>query len=171
MGIKQRRQIANYLNIAGTETEKYVLCSAGFTELSEAPSAQTASKRYVGDKTATTTIVGYEWSTAFNTDYIADQEAVAFIANIGEKQLVGADAETTYVIVDLDKQAGTGKYAARQIKIAVEVANFDNNDGEMAITGNFLGCGDMIVGSFDTTTKTFTAGEVSPTVLKTVSEK
>ncbi|MGL4952622.1 MAG: hypothetical protein ACRC5Q_02310, partial [Culicoidibacterales bacterium] len=77
----------------------------------------------------------------------------------------------TYVIVDLDKQAGTGKYAARQIKIAVEVANFDNNDGEMAITGNFLGCGDMIVGSFDTTTKTFTAGEVSPTVLKTVSEK
>lgn len=79
--------------------------------------------------------------------------------NIGENQLVGEDAETEYVIVDLDQKEGsTGtSYHARKFNVAVEVASFTNDDGEMGCTGNFLGKGDPIEGTFDTSTKTFTA--------------
>lgn len=164
MAIKQRRKIANYLNV-GTETEEYVLMGAGFTDLNEAPAAQTASKKYVNDKSATKSIVGYDWSTAFTTDQIRDEKAIEFICNIGEMQLTGADAETDYIIVDLDKP-GTepNTFKARKLKVAIEVASFDNNDGDMAATGNLLGIGDLVAGTFNTTTKEFAKGFIGKTL-------
>lgn len=160
MAIKQRRKIANYLNV-GTETEEYVLMGAGFTDLNEAPAAQTASKKYVNDKSATKSIVGYDWSTAFTTDQIRSEKAINFICEIGELQKTGADAETDYIIVDLDKavtgESVTNTFKARKLKVAIEVASFDNNDGDMAATGNLLGIGDLVTGTFNTETKKFTA--------------
>lgn len=160
-GVKQRRSIANYLNIGKSE-ETYVLLGAGFTELNESPSAQTASKRYVNDASETKSIVGYDWSTSFTTDQMRDQEAIDFICGIGEMQLTGADAETEYVIVDLDKKEGS-KYKARKIKVAIEVSDFEDNDGELGASGNLLGIGDMIAGTFDISTKTFTEGSTPST--------
>lgn len=159
MGIKQRRMQANYLNVGG-QSETYELMGAGFTDLNESPSAQTASKRYVNDKSATKTIVGYDWSTAFTSDMIRSEKAVDFICNIGEKQLTGADAETDYIIVDLDKAvtepSAANTYEARKFKVAIEVSSFDNNDGEMTVSGNLLGVGDLVLGTFNTETKKFT---------------
>lgn len=157
--IKQRRKYANYLNVSKLSSEEYALMGAGFTDLNESPSAQTTSKRYVNDKNATRSIVGYEWSTAFNTDMIRSEKAVDYICNIGELQLVGSDAETDYIIVDLDKavSAKENTFTARKFRVAVEVSSFDNNDGDMAASGNLLGIGDLIVGEFNTTTKAFTA--------------
>ncbi|MEG0309149.1 MAG: hypothetical protein RR636_14490 [Clostridium sp.] len=158
MGIKQRKSYANYLNV-GASVEEYVLMNAGFTELNEAPAAQAGSKKYIGDKSATKSIIGYDWSTTFNTDMIRSEKAVEFICNIGEMQLVGTDAESSYIIVDLDKQGSEANtFKARKFKVAIEVASFDNNDGELAATGNLLGIGDLVVGTFNVTTKTFTAG-------------
>lgn len=163
-GVRQRRMQANYLNVAesGAAEPNYVLMGAGFTELNESPSAQTASKRYVNDKSASQSIVGYEWSTAYTTDQIRDQEAVDFICGIGENQLTGADTETDYVIVDLDKpvtgEGITNTFQARKIRVAIEVADFGDEDGEMTAEGNLLGVGDLVKGTFNTETKTFTVG-------------
>lgn len=156
--IKQRRKYANYLNISKSSGEEYELMGAGFTDLNESPSAQTTSKRYVNDKNATKSIVGYDWSTAFATDMIRSEKAVDFICEIGELQLVGADAETDYIIVDLDKPVSLkdNTFTARKFRVAIEVASFDNNDGDMAASGNLLGIGDLVVGEFNTSTKTFT---------------
>ena len=127
MGVKQRRKIANFLNVGGN-TEEYVLMGAGFTDLNESPSAQTTSKRYVNDASATKSITGYDWSTAYTTDQIREEKAVDYICEIGEYQKTGAEAETDYLIVDLDKSAGEEKtYLARKLKVAIEVASFDNN--------------------------------------------
>ncbi|WP_404988851.1 hypothetical protein [Clostridium culturomicium] len=49
-------------------------------------------------------------------------------------------------------------FKARKFRVAVEGVSFDNNDGEMAATGNLLGIGDLVVGTFNTTTRTFTLG-------------
>lgn len=161
MGIKQRRSYANYLNVSTTETQDYKLMGAGFTDLNETPAAQTSSKRYVNDKGATKSITGYDWSTPFVTDMIRSEEAVDFICEIGELQKTGSAAETDYVIVDLDKpitaEGVATTYTARKFRVAIEVASFDNNDGEMAASGNLLGIGDPVVGQFNTTTNTFTA--------------
>jgi len=158
MGVRQRRVQAHYLNV-GASTEDYVLCGAGFTDLNESPAAKTSSKRYVNDKSESKAIIGYDWSVPFTTDQIREEKAVDFICNIGEMQLVGDEAETTYVIVDLDKKVGeTGTaYKARKFKVAVEISDFGDEDGEMTASGNFLGVGDLVAGTFDASTKAFTA--------------
>lgn len=156
--IRQRRMQANYLNCGTGEEEKYSLLGVGAKTLDENPAAQTKSRRYVCDKSPTKSISSYDWNTHFDIDQIREQEAINFIVNIGEKQLIGEDADTDYVIVDLDQKEGSSgtTYHARKFKIAIEVASFPNDDGEMDCTGNFLGKGDPIEGTFDTSTKKFT---------------
>lgn len=41
-------------------------------------------------------------------------------------------------------------------RVAIEVADFSDNDGEIQGSGNLLAVSDWVEGSFDTTTKTFT---------------
>ena len=162
MGIKTRRNYANYLNVGKEGIDKYVLMGAGFTELNEVPAAQVASKKYINDKSATKSISGYDWSTAFVTDMIRSQEAVDYICNVGENQLTGADSETAYLVADLDKpiEGTANTYIARKFRVAIEVASFDNTDGQMGATGNLQGIGDLLKGRFNTETKTFTVDVV-----------
>ena len=50
-------------------------------------------------------------------------------------------------------------YNARKIKVAVELASFSNDDGDLVASGNLLGAGEIIEGTFNTSTRTFTAKE------------
>lgn len=153
--IRKDKLLGYYIKV----DEKFVLLNVGFTELTESPSAQSSAKRYIGDSSQTKRITSYDWSTAFNADQIRSQEAIEFICDIGELQKTGADAETEYIIVDLDKPGTeSNTFRARKFNIAIEVASFDNNDGELAATGNFLGQGDPILGTFNTSTNTFEEG-------------
>ena len=161
MGVRKRKIQANYLKVA----EDFELLGTGFTELNESPSAQTSSKRYVNQSSATQGIIGYEWATSFNADQILSENAITYIRNIGEMQLTGADAESEYIIVDLD-MPGTaeGGYRARQFNIAIQVDSFDDNDGELGASGSFLGSSEPIEGTFDVLLKTFTAGFIPKVV-------
>lgn len=154
MAIRKRRIQANYLKVG----ETFELLGTGFTELNESPSAQTTSKRYINQSSSTQSVTGYEWSTSFNADQIVSEKAIEHIRKIGEMQLTGAETETEYVIVDLDKAAQTAGYRARQFKVAIAVDSFDDNDGELGISGTFLGQSDPIEGTFKTDEKTFTEG-------------
>lgn len=160
MAIRKRKIQANYLEVNST----FEVLGTGFTELNESPSAQTSSKRYINQASSTQSITGYEWSTSFNTDQIASEKAVEYIRNIGEMQLTGSDTESEYIIVDLDKPAKTSGFRARKFKVAIAVDSFDDNDGELGISGSFLGQSDPILGTFDTIAKTFTEGFEPKTV-------
>lgn len=155
MAIRKRKIQANYLKVK----EAFELLGTGFTELNESPSAQTTSKRYINQSGSTQSITGYEWSTSFNTDQIVSNEAIEFIRDIGEMQKTGAETESEYIIVDLDKPAATeGSFRARQFKVAIAVDSFDDNDGELGISGSFLGQSDPVEGTFEVKEKTFTPG-------------
>lgn len=156
--VKERRDFADYLNVGTTETPEYELMGAGFSQLDESPSAQTSSKRYVNDANATKRVTSYDDSFPYTTDMIRSEKAVDFICEIGELRKTGVGAETDYVRVDLGKlvSGGTGEFEARKFRVAVEVANFTDNDGEMSADGNLLPIGSMVVGKFNKETKTFT---------------
>lgn len=155
MPIRKRKVQANYMNVK----EDFELLGTGFTELNESPSAQTTSKRYINQSSSSQSVTGYEWSSSFNTDQIVSDKAIEYIRDIGEMQKTGADTETEYLIVDLDKPGTTeGNFRARKIKVAIAVDSFDDNDGELGISGNFLGISDPLEGTFDVSTKTFTEG-------------
>jgi len=163
MGIKQRRMQANYIDVGAGETHDIVLMGTGYTALDENPSAQTTSRRYIIDKSATQSVSGYDWSVAFDIDQIREQAAVNYICRIGEMMLTGADAETDYFIIDIDQpESEDDTYHARKMRVAVAVDSFTNDDGNMGCTGNLLGIGDITEGTFDITAKTFTA--LTPTV-------
>lgn len=164
MSIKQRRGFADYINIGKEKEAENVLMGAGVTKLDESPSAQTGSKRYVNDKSMTKSIKGYDSSFPFETDQMRSEKAIDFLCEIGEKRLTGADAETDFYRVDLDKRVGTtgSEYDARKFRVAVEIADFADSDGEMTASGNLLGIGDLVEGKFDTSTKTFTATVNTP---------
>lgn len=155
MAIRKRKIQANYLKIK----EGFELLGTGFTELNESPSAQTTSKRYVNQSSASQTVTGYEWSTSFNTDQIISDKAIEHIIDIGEMQKTGTDTETEYLIVDLDK-SGTleGSFRARKFKVAISVDSFDDNDGDLGVSGSFLGQSDPVEGTFTIGTKTFEEG-------------
>lgn len=155
MSIRKRTIQANYMKV----NDAFELLGTGFTELNESPSAQTTSKRYINQSSATQSVTGYEWGTSFNTDQIKSDKAIEYIKEIGEMQKTGADTETEYLIVDLDKPGtAEGTYRARKIKIAIAVDSFDDNDGELGISGNFLGQSDPVEGTFTLASKEFAEG-------------
>lgn len=165
--VRHRSILMHYLNIAPSAVQpQYEVMGVGFSELNESPSAKTASKRYIHQKTETKRVIGYDWSTSFNTDQIRNDKVVDYICNIGELQLIGADAETDYIVVDSDKPGTeTNTFRARKFRVAIEVASFDDNDGELAVTGNLLSVSDLVVGTFNTETKAFTDGFTPKTEL------
>lgn len=155
MAIRKRKVQANYLKVK----EAFELLGTGFTELNESPSAQTTSKRYINQSSSSQTVTGYEWTSSFNTDQIVSDKAIEHIREIGEMQKTGAETETEYIIVDLDKEASeSAGFRARKINIAISVDSFDDNDGELGISGTFLGQSDPIEGTFNVGTKEFTEG-------------
>lgn len=159
-GVKQRYKEADYLNISAAKgTEKYVLMGTGFTKIDDSPSAQTTSKRYVNNKSATKSIGSYDWSAPYELDLIESEEAITFIAEIGRREKTGSEAETDYIRVDLAKEKSANGYPARKRRVAIEVAEFVDNDGEITGSGNLLGKGDWTFGFFDTETATFTPEE------------
>lgn len=154
MGIRKRKVQANYMKV----DETFEVLGTGFTELNESPSAQTTSKRYINQSSSSQAVTGYEWSSSFNTDQIVSEKAIEYIREIGEMQKTGEETETEYIIVDLDKPAQTAGYRARKFKIAIAVDSFDDNDGELGISGSFLGQSDPVEGTFDTSAKSFAEG-------------
>ena len=158
MGVKQRYQEADYLNVGGASAEEWALMGTGFSKIDDSPSAQTTSKRYVNNKSATKSVGSYDWSAPFEMDMIEEEKAVDYIVQIGRKEKTGAGAETEYIRVDLKGEKGASGYPARKRKVAIEVADFTDNDGEIVGSGNLLGKGDWIEGHFDPSTKKFTEG-------------
>lgn len=159
-GILKRHMLAEYINTTpGGDSETWSQMGTGFTEANEEVGAQTDSKKYINNASATGSVKSYEWTKPFTTDIIESEEAIEYICNIGRLLKTGADAETEHITVHLDKTEGSGgsSYYARKIGVAVAVSSFSDNDGEMQCEGDLLGRGDIVEGTFDIKTKTFTA--------------
>lgn len=158
--VRNRVDQASYLKVPTEDSSQYEFMGTGFKELNESPSAQTSSKKYINNRSATKSITSYDWSTAFSLDQVRSEKIIDFICRIGEEQLTGADAESEYIIVSLDKKGSkANEFYARKISVAIEVSSFEDNDGEMGASGNLLGKGDIEIGIFNTTTKEFTANQ------------
>ncbi|MEG1752983.1 MAG: hypothetical protein RR234_03640 [Christensenella sp.] len=164
----KRKDKAEFLNVSKTAaTPEWALCGIGFTALTETPSAQTSSKRYINQTSARQSVKGYEWSAPFEADQIKDEKALAFIVDIARNQLTGSDAETQLLQVDLDcpVSGAANTFSARMRTVAIAVSEFPDNDGELGVTGDFLGVSDPVVGTYNATTKAFVEGTTPPKVV------
>lgn len=153
-----RYQVADYLNTATSGDASYSLMGAGFNTLDENPAAKVDKTAYINDKSASGSITGYENTFPFDTQFIADDDAIKFIYDVARNQKTGADAETDYVRVDLFEDAVSGAYPARKFRVAVEVTGITGQGTEiMKVAGNLHQVGDFVEGTFNPSTKAFTA--------------
>ena len=155
MAIRQRRMEADYLKVG----ENFEFLGAGFTAIDEKPNSQVTEKRYINDASSSQSVTGYKWQADFSGDQMDSEKAIDYVTTIGKELKTGGDCESEYIRVDLDKPSSTdGGYYARKFKVAIQVSEFPNNDGELGLSGVFLALGDPVVGTFNTKTKTFTEG-------------
>lgn len=155
MAIRQRRMEADYLKVG----ENFEFLGAGFTAIDEKPNSQVTEKRYINDASSSQSVTGYKWQADFSGDQMDSEKAIEYITTIGKELKTGGDCESDYIRVDLDKPSNTDNgYYARKFKVAIQVSEFPNNDGELGLSGVFLALGDPVIGTFNTETKKFTEG-------------
>ena len=159
MAVRQRRIEADYLKVS----DKFEFMGVGFSSIDEKPNAQTREVRYVCDASSTQSITSYKWQADFSGDQIESEKVIEYLTAIGKECKTGADAETEYIKVDMDKK-GTAEnsYYARKFKVAVMISEFPNNDGDLGLSGSFMGLGDPVIGTVtvnpDTKEISFTEG-------------
>lgn len=155
--VRQRAKNAGYLKVG----EDFVFLGTGFTQLDDSPAAATKQKRYINMVSESQSISGYAWTAPFTFDQIDSEVGIAFLIKVGKEELVGGDAETEFVDVDLlgekDSTDPSKGFPARKRRIAVELSDFSDSDGEIEGSGNLLAKSDWEYGWFDMETKAFTA--------------
>jgi hypothetical protein len=152
-----RYMVADYLQTGESENS---LMGAGFATLDENPTATVDTTAYINDKSASGTVTGYQTVFPFDTQFISDEAAIKYIYDIARNQKTGTDAQTKYYRVDVwDNSSATGSaYPAREFTVAIEVSGITGAGTEiMKVAGNLHQVGNFVEGTFDTTTKTFTA--------------
>ena len=166
---------AYYLDVEatkGAEAEEDIqLMNVGFTSMEETSNPTEVSTQYIGDKSKTNKVTGYDNQFAFETNLIKNNKVVEYINDIFEKRKTGVYAEQYLYIVKLWKSVTGGGYEARRIKTATVVDTKTITPGEnINITGTFKGVGDFEYGKFDTSTKTFTPDGAEEASIATTSE-
>ena len=155
--VVQRHQFADYLDVGTAASQSFALMGVGFTSLDESPGAQTTSKKYVNEKTSSFSVTSYETQFPFESDLIPEQEAVIALYNVGRDHLTGSDAEFDYVRVELwNPTETTNEYKARKVRVCAEISDISGEDDQV-VKGNLNAIGDPVDGTFNTSTKTFTA--------------
>ena len=156
-----RNQIADYLWTGG-DNGGYKLMGAGFNSLDEAPSAQVTTRTYISDAAGYTSVRSYKTKFSFDTDLIADEDAIKELYDIGRNQLTGDGAQRDFVRVELFSPVSgqTGVYAARKFTVAAEISKCSGAGGEaVQVTGALHSVGPFTDGTFNVNDKTFTAAE------------
>ena len=89
---------------------------------------------------------------------ISDDAAISFLYDIARNQKTGSDAETDYIRVDLYKDEAAGAYPARKFRVCVEVTGITGAGTEIVkVAGNLHQVGNFVEGTFNPSTKAFTA--------------
>lgn len=150
---------ARYLDVAGygASTSDIQLLNVGFNKFDENSNPTEKSTQYVGDKSKTNTVTGYDNQFDVEFDRIKNNAVNDYCYNIFINRKTGTEAQTYLYLVDLSSETTTNTYSARKIRVSVIVESCTNNPGESKVSsGSLKGVGDFIYGTFNTSTKTFT---------------
>ena len=155
-----RNGIADYLwaPVTGTDVPYFAFMGAGFRSLDESPNAQSESRPYISDASATSILRGYETQFPFAADLIASEDAINFIYSIGRNQKTSSDAQTQYIRTELFLPTGTPNvHPARLFTVSIEVSTLSGEGTNIQeMDGNFNNVGSFIPGVFNTETLEFT---------------
>lgn len=150
---------ARYIDVAGygASTPDIQLLNVGFNKFDEKSNPTQKSTQYVGDKSKTNKVTGYDNQFDIESDRIKNDKVNDYCYDIFFNRKTGTDAETYLYLVDLADSTTENTYSARKIRVSTVIESCTNNPGESKVfSGSLKGVGDFAYGTFNTSTKTFT---------------
>lgn len=155
----ERKYLAHYINTATTGEAAYERLGKDLEEFSPELSAQVDTKKNILGETSIL-ISSYE-KTGSIEPYYAEKESPLFtrLQDIIDNQLVLDDLKTDVVEVKLWDDADDGQYPAIKEEAYIEVSSYggDTTGYQIPFTLHFTGV--RTKGTFNVSTKTFTAAE------------
>lgn len=154
---------AYYLDIEATKasnaTADIQLMNVGVTKFEESSNPTEKSTQYIGNKSKTNKVTGYDNQFAIESDLIKNNKVVEYLYSIFRDRKTGKYAQQDLFIVELwnpvAEQEST--YKARKLKTTAVISSKTPTPGEtITFSGDLKGVGDFIDGTFNTSTKTFT---------------
>lgn len=154
---------AYYLDIEKTKTsdatEDIQLMNVGVSKFEESSNPTEKSVQYIGDKSKTNKVTGYDNQFAIESDLIKNDKVVMYLYSIFRDRKTGVNAQQNLYIVELwnpvAEQENT--YKARKLLTSAVLSGKTPNPGEtITFSGDLKGIGDFVDGTFNVKTKTFT---------------
>ena len=157
----KRSKLAIFLDTAaaGSQEPTWSLIGDGVTEQVIAYNPQVSEEVYVHQDSGVTDVESYRLNIATPMTAIAGDPVFDFVDGLRMKRSVLADARTQCCIVYLYKESGAGGSPAEKSDCSIQIDDFGGAGGESAklnFTVNLIG--DPVSGSFDPSSKAFTAG-------------
>ena len=151
--------------VAFMEAEDKFYRMKGFTSLGKAFNAQEHTRRYIDETRDRTDVVGISVSMGFAFEQVKGDPIAEALAEIIDKEKLGAQAVVSIVMVDFTKPitGQTGAYAAQKRNFAVIPANAGDDSGVYTYSGDFKTAGNTVDGiatsADEWETLTFAEGE------------
>lgn len=153
-----RDQWSAYMDTGKNDTPEFNLIGEGFTSFAEAKNPKEYNRQYVHEKTERSDVVGYAPSISYSADMYSGDPCVEKIAQITDSEAIGAAALVTIVTVNLwEKGNGGESYVAYQRKYSVIPDGKGDGTEALIYTGTLKANGEVTKGTFDLSSKTFTA--------------
>jgi hypothetical protein len=154
----KRSQIQSFMNTTPSTTATYSLIGDGVTSSKISYNPETTKETYVHQDSATVTVDSYAPVMAFEATAKNGDAVFEFVDGLRRAQAVGAAADTDMVNVWMYETGGPTAYPAERRYGSVQVDDFGGDAGKSAKMNFTFNCkGDLILGTFNATTKVFTA--------------
>lgn len=149
---------AHYFDIGTSQTPNVVLGGV-ITQLDENSNPTESEKQYIHQKTKTTKVTGFGDEFPITSDLVKGDEVSEYFYGIFRDRKTGTNAQVIHYIVELWNPTETANvYKARKQVQTVSISSKVANPGEeITFNGTLKGVSDFVDGTFNTSTKTFTA--------------
>lgn len=148
------------LSMDGAQAQ-YELLGDGIESLTEEMNPEEETKHYINMSKASNKVKSYQRSFEVDKEDCVDDEVQKWIDGLVDKLPIGTAAKTSFVRFRLkDAVSGSeGSYKAIKVPCTVSVSSSGGDGGDYV--HNVISvkqCGEDVPGTFDVSTKTFTAG-------------
>jgi len=154
----KRSQFAAFLNVSSDTTPEYALIGDGVTTATINYNPQIREETYIHQDSASKDVERYAPEFPLEQTCKAGDDVFDFVDGLRQSRAVEDAAKTDVVLVYLYEKSTEGKYPAEKQPVSVAIESFGGDGGvanKINYSLNFVG--DPTPGTFDPTTKTFTA--------------
>jgi hypothetical protein len=154
----KRSEILTYINTTPLSTATYSLLGDGVTTGSIAMNPNVTTETYIHQDSATITVDGYAPTFPAEQTAVTGDAVFEFVDTLRKTRAVLSDAETDIINVWNYESGGPTAAPAEKQTVSIQIDSFGGDGGVAAkinYTINFVG--DPIPGTFNITTKAFTA--------------